>query len=357
MKTILKFIVDKFPVMPKKIQITTYITFVALFVYMVTLPNFIDMKLVSIIDGNEFPVIDAEIQVEVSGRAIRILTDENGRFSVPISIVLPTSKIIFVLRPNPDKNSIKEVEIPVSNSYIKRSKLIFHKENSTYEIEPDGVSRSLLGNFATLSLVSSAYANIKNNISYNDAEDVVLGLISRVSKMKVENITKSYRLKSDLNLDNIDLSYINSNLKNKFDIDIWMSLKNEDMTVRQLIESIVGKDTNLTHGAENASNHKIERRKKVFTLDERNGHCVDERPISYSVNASTGWKIDTSSIQSNVNLSSRSIFEGIVNPTEEGFEVAGTVINNGRCITLLGSDIFRDGRGRIWGEIEYEEYR
>lgn len=357
-KAILKFIENKFTLMPKSIQVFTFLTFVGLLIYIITLPRFIDMKLVSIFQGEEFPIKDAEIQVEVSGRVIRLLTDTNGRFSVPISTVLPTSNITFVLNPDPSSASIKEVEIPVTNSYMSRSKLTFDVNTATYQITPEGVT-SYIGNMLVfISIFNSAYANENNTMTLMQAEETTLKVISDISGLEIGNISPEDRLQNDLKLDNIDLSYLSAKLEKGNGLDLWPVLKNPNTTVNQLIEALSEQDIFTSSIADtNGVVGNIERRNKFFLINERNTSCQRPQKLLLTVRADDEWKIDVKSIKPKVTVSALSNFTGIKQKSPEGFVVTGKVINSGRCLRIFGQRMHKDIRGTIQGRIEYEEYR
>ncbi|NOQ37166.1 MAG: hypothetical protein GQ569_14950, partial [Methylococcaceae bacterium] len=161
MDELFKFIKDRFLLMPQWVQVSTYISFVVLFIYLFTAPRFLDMRLVSNDYGDEFPIGGAQIEIEIEGRVLILLTDSKGRFSVPVSTNYPLGTYLFILSPDPNSNKIKEIEVPVSNSYLKRSKIIYSKKTNDYKIIPNGVIENAQQIFAALNPIATAYADDK----------------------------------------------------------------------------------------------------------------------------------------------------------------------------------------------------
>lgn len=93
---------------------------------------------------------------------------------------------------------------------------------------------------------------------------------------------------------------------------------------------------------------------KSAGFEAKNPHCASARTATKRVSASEGWKIDVNSISPNIRTSSRSTFSGIKDATEDGFTIAGHVKNNGDCVGALG---IRDGRGSVFGSVDYHEYK
>ena len=93
-------------------------------------------------------------------------------------------------------------------------------------------------------------------------------------------------------------------------------------------------------------------RSRTFSFNERNGHCAGDREFSIPVRATSGWDIDTLSVEASVQTSSRSSFRGVYQLTRDGFLVVGLASNNGTC-----GPFWRDGRGHVWGAVHYTEIR
>ncbi len=378
MKAIFKFLDDKFSSMPNYVQVITYACMLVMFIYFSTLPRFIDMKLYSTIDGDTFPLRDAEIQVEISGRAIRILTDSNGRFSVPISNMLPHNDIMFVLKPDPNKDSIKVVEVPVTNSYMHRSTITYNKSDSSYTIDPNGIINPTMDLFAFISPFSKAYANEKKMLDYEDVESSILSNLSKITGIPKSKLNLKDDINSNYKMDQIDLSYFNSKLINDIDVDMWDELKNPNLTVGGLIESTVikiGIDNSFEHSL-NRKNDKIksydliselldnadptqdaEQKVNSYSFNEINNHCQKPRVFKRHISPKPGWEIDIKSIKPRVKVSSKSTFKQITNIRKSGFEIKGVIINNGRCMTVFGTKMGSDSVGYIKGSVIYEEIK
>ncbi len=230
------FIKDRFLSMPQWVQVITYLSFVSLFIYLITAPRFLDMRLVSNDYGDEFPIGGAQIEVEIEGRVLILLTDNKGRFSVPISTHYPMGSYVFILSPDPSSQKIKEIEVPVSNSYLNRSKIIYSKKTSNYQIVPNGVLENTKTIFASLNPINSAYADEKPVDVKNDGIDVViLTALEKITQLPAKKISYDLYIYDDLNLDNIDLSYISHQLNKQYNIDTFKQFQRRAETVEDLI--------------------------------------------------------------------------------------------------------------------------
>ena len=236
MDALLKFIKDRFLLMPPWVQISTYLSFVILFIYLLTAPRFLDMRLVSNDYGDEFPIGGAQIEIEIEGRVLILLTDSKGRFSVPISTNYPIGSYLFILSPDPSSNKIKEIKVPVSNSYLKRSKIIYSKKTNNYKIIPNGIIENTQRLFAEANLISTAYADNETPKLKEGIDKEILSALEVITKISFEKIPQNVLLKDDLNLDNIDLSYINNRLNKKYNIDSLAAFQHQAETVSDLIE-------------------------------------------------------------------------------------------------------------------------
>ncbi|WP_427501807.1 hypothetical protein ACQE3E_23510 (plasmid) [Methylomonas sp. MED-D] len=84
-----------------------------------------------------------------------------------------------------------------------------------------------------------------------------------------------------------------------------------------------------------------------------NGHCEGRANPVWTVNATTGWKIDVNSIQVHENTKNGdSQNHGAFNRTENGFQMGGIVRNEGTCVGP-----FKDARGWLGVRATYREYR
>lgn len=236
MDALFKFIKERFLHMPSWVQISTYLAFVILFIYLLTAPRFLDMRLVSNDYGDEFPIGGAQIEIEIEGRVLILLTDSRGRFSVPISTNYPIGSYLFILSPNPSNNKIKEIEVPVSNSYLKRSKIIYSKTTNNYKISPNGVIENTQRLFSAINLIASAYANDDKLESKDDIAQEILKALEVITHISSKLISHNVSLRDDLSLDNIDLSYINNRLNKKYAMDNLSAFQHQAKTVGDLID-------------------------------------------------------------------------------------------------------------------------
>jgi hypothetical protein len=236
MDALFRFIKDRFLLMPQWVQVSTYLSFVVLFIYLLTAPRFLDMRLVSNDYGDEFPIGGAQIEIEIEGRVLILLTDSKGRFSVPISTNYPIGSYLFILSPDPSSNKIKEIKVPVSNSYLKRSKIIYSKKTNDYRIIPNGIIENTQRLFAKMNFISTAYADNDKPKLKDGIDKEILSALEVITKISFEKIPRNVLLKDDLNLDNIDLSYINNRLNKKYNIDSLAAFQHQAETVGDLIE-------------------------------------------------------------------------------------------------------------------------
>ena len=104
---------------------------------------------------------------------------------------------------------------------------------------------------------------------------------------------------------------------------------------------------------------QIERMERSFAKGHRNPHCQESATtIDWRVNATEGWRIIPETVRVELtNRSANSEFAGVQNLTEKGFNVRGTVSNNGECIHVFGNRIAKDGRGSLDASGSYFEER
>lgn len=235
MDELFKFIKDRFLSMPQWVQVSTYVSFVMLFIYLFTAPRFLDMRLVSHDYGDEFPIGGAQIEIEIEGRVLILLTDSKGRFSVPISTNYPLGTYLFILSPDPGSNKIKEIEVPFSNSYLKRSKIIYSKKTNDYKIIPNGIIENATGMFASLDFIGTAHADNDTPEAKDGIDDEILKALEVITKIPFRQIPLDVSLRDDLEIDNIDLSYISNRLNRKYKIDCLSAFQHNAETVEDLI--------------------------------------------------------------------------------------------------------------------------
>ena len=81
-----KFLFDQYVHLPGPIRTVMYIAFFLVFVYLLTLPRFLDGQLI-VRDANSgglLPYRGVDLQMQVEGRPYKFRSNEEGFFSVPI---------------------------------------------------------------------------------------------------------------------------------------------------------------------------------------------------------------------------------------------------------------------------------
>lgn len=218
-KAIFDFIKSNFEKMPKPIQVGTYILFVVSFFILLFAPRYIDVRLVSSIEGDEFPIIDAKIEVQSKERILNMITDEKGRFSVPIGFGSLISNLTFILYPESDSGRQIDINVWGAIAFLEWNKLTYRQETGTYEFASQ----------TQFHLTNSAFAqeSISTNEIQNDIKQTVIQSISKSKNRTSNQISLNMTLYNELRLTNYDLSYINFKLKKDHNIDIWEDLKSE----------------------------------------------------------------------------------------------------------------------------------
>jgi tetratricopeptide (TPR) repeat protein len=220
-----EFLTENFGKMPKIVQIITYLVFLSVFVSLLYGPRYIDVRLLSTIEEDEFPLGGARIDIESGDRVLRMYTNQDGRFSVPITWANPIGSYRFILYPEPGNNRLKEVSVSGTKAFKTWPKLIYSRAKDSYEFRSAG----------SFSLFSSAYAQNVGFLNQDDIGGVIVQSISKSSGIDVSDIHLSSKLTSDLSLTNYDISYINFNLKKSFNIDSWDKLTKNAETVEDVI--------------------------------------------------------------------------------------------------------------------------
>ncbi len=101
-----------------------------------------------------------------------------------------------------------------------------------------------------------------------------------------------------------------------------------------------------------------ERQTREQAFSHTNSHCSSDTNLRWRVNASEGWRI----LESSVNSTPTSVASGssgpfVENITHEGFDVTGRAVNSGNCVKVLGQKVSRDGRGWVKGYARWTEER
>ena len=99
-----KWIFEAFPKMPAPVRIFTYLVILALFIYLILIPRFVDGQIVrkETATGGLLPYRGTDLQLQVDGRPYKFKTNEDGWFSLPLIGRLPESLTIQVF--HADKN-------------------------------------------------------------------------------------------------------------------------------------------------------------------------------------------------------------------------------------------------------------
>ena len=99
-------------------------------------------------------------------------------------------------------------------------------------------------------------------------------------------------------------------------------------------------------------------RERTVERHFQNEHCESSTNIRWEIQATEGWRIDTTSLNlAPTSISSKSSYPGISDLTKDGFTMNGRVSNNGDCLKVLGKIIARDGRGHLTVAGTYNEVR
>ena len=96
---------------------------------------------------------------------------------------------------------------------------------------------------------------------------------------------------------------------------------------------------------------------RFFNKRVKHPHCRERATdIDWRVDANTGWKILVGSVDLHpVTKTVNSSYLGVKNLSHEGFNVQGTVVNNGQCIRVFGKRVANDARGELHVAGTYSE--
>lgn len=230
LQNIWKFLDEKFQVMPTWVQITAYLAFLATLIISFFNPRYIDMRLVSELEGDQFPIGNAIVEVEVGDRVLSMITNEKGRFSVPVSFANPISSYVFVLRPDSkNKNRLKDITVPGKTAYSRWTKLIYHQKS-------DSCFLSSLDPINILDFFPAAYAQEAVKTNGNSIEKDIISSLSKATGLPANSISPETEIFSDLQLGNIEISYVNHVLHKKYGISIWEKAWAETNTVEDIVK-------------------------------------------------------------------------------------------------------------------------
>jgi hypothetical protein len=223
---IFDFIKSKFDHMPSWVQITTFIFFVFTLGFSYYSPKYIDIKLMD--KALEFPIIGAIVQIEGGERVLRMVTDTDGRFSVPISFANPLSEYTFVLIPEPGEKYQKDVVVSGVRAFSSKwNKLYYYRSEKRYEFS----------SYLKVNLVNTAFAG---DLSLSSADTKIVSsvtkAISEITKLPPDQVSLNLKLREDLSISNYDLSYISYSLGKKYQIEPWEKYSSEASTVKDLVD-------------------------------------------------------------------------------------------------------------------------
>ncbi|WP_154215413.1 hypothetical protein [Vibrio parahaemolyticus] len=275
---------DKFDKMPQWVQVFTYLTFVAIFLFQLLSPRYIDIRLVGIINGQYFPLAEARVEIETEDRVIKMITDKQGRFSVPIGLANPAATYSFILYP--DSKTMRQVDIKVGGhmAYGSWNKLQYSNTEDEYKfvnLKAKSLFRAAYANdeLATsgfTQLVSESTSSIEhvyyvdragmNAILEKTIEETVIDAIATATTNNRKNIKVNTELSGDLELGNYELSYVAFRIKKDLNIDvsekIWRSVK----TPLDIID--VSKETYTKENIINKNNVSVIEEKMFIFLEQ-----------------------------------------------------------------------------------------
>ena len=151
---------------------------------------------------------------------------------------------------------------------------------------------------------------------------------------------------------------INNHLKN--------NRKNSVNSLLLLLLSLLLTGPSVTFGDSDLQCREADKSKGeikiVRDIEEWNSHCIGHRDVQIQLSASQNNQIVLDSIKKiKSSCGSKSVFEGIIEQSTEGFVIEFHLENNGECIRdpFLGQLIARDGRGHCratfcWIEVKQE---
>jgi acyl carrier protein len=115
-----KWIFQVFPKMPRAVRVFTYLVILALFVYLVLIPRFVDGQLVvkEAGTGGMLPYRGADLQIQVDGRPYKFRTNEDGFFSIPVISRLPEGLEVQIF--HADKQLWFPLELSTAEIWVRK---------------------------------------------------------------------------------------------------------------------------------------------------------------------------------------------------------------------------------------------
>ncbi len=89
---------------------------------------------------------------------------------------------------------------------------------------------------------------------------------------------------------------------------------------------------------------------RTATNSHQNGHCEGDRAVRWTYSPGAGCQVDVSSVLVQEGHSSQSSYGGVDNLSATGFQVYGTVRNNGHCVGFI-----KDGRGSLGVTVNWKD--
>lgn len=188
-----KFLFDQYAHLPRSIRTVMYIAFFLVFVYLLTLPRFVDGQLI-VRDPNSgglLPYRGIDLQIQVDGRPYKFRSNEEGFFSIPIVGRWPSSLDMQVF--HEDRRVWFDVEFSVVDLWLERNHRIEVLTDKPFvrllaqREEPGPVA---LVAYALLSRIGSAHAQAL--VLPNNRQTVSAQLSSREQTSIQQRVERIY---------------------------------------------------------------------------------------------------------------------------------------------------------------------
>lgn len=145
MSAIESFLFERFGKMPLAVRVVTYLVLLALFVYLVLVPKFIDGRIV-VKDpqtGGVLPYRGGKIQMQIEGRPYKFTANEDGYWSIPRVSMLPGVIKLQVF--HEDNQQWFDVELGTWNSMANREcELVISPDKPFVRLAATGAGMSTL---------------------------------------------------------------------------------------------------------------------------------------------------------------------------------------------------------------------
>ena len=231
----MNFLESNWTKLPPWARITSYFMILGAMIYSMFANSYVDGKLTVSYQGEIYDIRDTLIQIDHGGRLMRISPDDQGYFSFPMPTKLPFLGILVSVIYDRDTEKVVSGKLSTTQGILnQRVELVYDYETNSLDL---GQVRKIAW-LPRLFGIESAHADgHQTPVASSEAiQALVLNTIGDLKGVPAQSLNLNSRVRSDLNLNNIDLSILNGVIKKSYGVDVW-SVNRYNPTVDEIIKA------------------------------------------------------------------------------------------------------------------------